>query len=167
MTPICTRKQSIALGLPNYFTGLPCKNGHIAERNCRKCECLECKAVQSKQWDKSNPELVSRRRKSYRVKHSKTIKQRQQKYYSDNRSAFVQRARDREIAKLQRTPSWANKEAIEFFYKYRPHGCHVDHVIPLQGKLVSGLHVETNLQWLPAKANLSKGNKFDMAQLVP
>ena len=59
-----------------------------------------------------------------------------------------------------RTPIWANKDAIKFFYECRPEGCHVDHIIPLRGKLINGLHIETNLQWMPATKNLSKGNKY-------
>lgn len=59
-----------------------------------------------------------------------------------------------------RTPSWACLDTIEKFYINCPKGYHVDHVIPLQGKLVSGLHIESNLQYLPAKDNLAKGNKF-------
>ena len=59
-----------------------------------------------------------------------------------------------------RTPSWACLESIEQIYINCPEGYHVDHEIPLQGKLVSGLHVEGNLQYLTAKDNLAKGNKF-------
>jgi len=61
----------------------------------------------------------------------------------------------------QRTPIWANFKAIEFFYECCPKGCHVDHIIPLRGKNISGLHIETNLQWLPAIENMKKGNKYD------
>lgn len=57
-------------------------------------------------------------------------------------------------------PPWANKEAIKQFYRNCPAGYHVDHIIPLRGRKVSGLHVMENLQYLLAKENLSKGNKF-------
>lgn len=64
-------------------------------------------------------------------------------------------------AKLKRTPKWADLGAIQQFYKNCPEGHHVDHIIPLQGKLVSGLHVLENLQYLPAAENCGKCNKFD------
>lgn len=60
----------------------------------------------------------------------------------------------------QRTPDWANMLLIEKFYKNCPEGYHVDHIIPLQGKVVSGLHVLENLQYLPAAINLSKNNNY-------
>lgn len=62
--------------------------------------------------------------------------------------------------KFKRTPKWANKESIKFFYECCPAGCEVDHIIPLQGKNISGLHIETNLQWLPFYQNRSKSNKW-------
>lgn len=66
-------------------------------------------------------------------------------------------------SKLQRTPSWVSKEelaSIELFYKNCPIGYQVDHIIPLQGDIVSGLHVLANLQYLTISENASKRNKF-------
>jgi hypothetical protein len=62
--------------------------------------------------------------------------------------------------KLQRTPAWANLDKIAEIYANCPEGYHVDHIIPLQGELVSGLHVENNLQYLSALENIQKSNKF-------
>ena len=62
--------------------------------------------------------------------------------------------------KIERTPVWANREAIKSIYERCPNGYHVDHVIPLRGKNVSGLHVADNLQILPAQENLKKSNKY-------
>ena len=59
------------------------------------------------------------------------------------------------------TPPWANLEAIKEFYANCPKGYHVDHIHPLQGELISGLHVENNLQYLTAEENLRKGNSFN------
>lgn len=66
-------------------------------------------------------------------------------------------------ASLQRTPVWADFVKIKQIYKNCPIGYHVDHIIPLNGKLVSGLHVENNLQYLLAKDNIVKSNKFILA----
>lgn len=57
------------------------------------------------------------------------------------------------------TPIWADLDKIAEIYRNRPEGMHVDHIYPLNGKLVSGLHVHQNLQYLPAKENLSKSNR--------
>jgi hypothetical protein len=60
----------------------------------------------------------------------------------------------------QATPVWSEIELIKEFYLKCPKGYHVDHIIPINGKNVSGLHVLKNLQYLPAKENLKKSNKF-------
>ena len=67
----------------------------------------------------------------------------------------------RELKKKQRVPTWANYRKIEEFYSQRPEGFHVDHIIPLNGKNVCGLHVEYNLQYLTPEDNTKKGNQND------
>lgn len=63
-------------------------------------------------------------------------------------------------SKAERTPNWADLNKIREIYANCPEGYHVDHIVPLHGKLVSGLHVENNLQYLPAIDNCKKNNKF-------
>jgi hypothetical protein len=66
----------------------------------------------------------------------------------------------RRAAKLKATPKFANLNKIKEVYKNCPKGYHVDHIIPLQGKNVCGLHVEWNLQYLTPSDNHSKSNKL-------
>jgi len=54
-------------------------------------------------------------------------------------------------------------EKIKEIYLNCPKGYHVDHIIPLKGNTVCGLHVENNLQYLKATENIRKGNKFCQA----
>lgn len=61
--------------------------------------------------------------------------------------------------KLNAIPKWADMRDIKKFYDNCPNGYHVDHIYPLAGKDVCGLHVIENLQYLPALENLKKGNK--------
>jgi predicted ATP-dependent endonuclease of OLD family len=78
----------------------------------------------------------------------------------------------RKAAKLQRIPCWLTPDdfwMIEQAYdicalrtKMTGIEWHVDHIIPLQGKLVSGLHMPYNLQVIPASINTAKGNKFEV-----
>ncbi len=93
---------------------------------------------------------------------------RQMKWKKDNKGYARHINRLRELAKKQRTPAWADLAAIRLIYeecaklieKHGPRSYHVDHIIPLQGKTVSGLHVENNLQILKSSDNLTKSNKY-------
>lgn len=62
----------------------------------------------------------------------------------------------------QSTPPWADKKAIRAFYaRARESGLEVDHIIPISGDLVSGLHAPNNLQMLSRSENARKNNRFD------
>ena len=65
------------------------------------------------------------------------------------------------VKKVQRIPKWANLKEIELIYARCPEGHDVDHIIPLNGKNVCGLHVEYNLQYLSKEDNNLKRNSFD------
>jgi hypothetical protein len=65
-----------------------------------------------------------------------------------------------------RTPSWANIEKIKSLYYKCAEGNHIDHIIPLRGELVCGLHVENNLQEISATENIAKSNMFDIDTFV-
>lgn len=62
--------------------------------------------------------------------------------------------------KKQRTPKWADLDKIKQFYSNCPRGYHVDHIVPLNGETVCGLHTIDNLQYLLASENIAKSNKL-------
>jgi hypothetical protein len=139
----------------------------------------------AKRWARENPERVrSSKRKRYLERQDEILEEKKE-YYKVNREKIlaykkvygkVNRGKrnateaKRNAEKLKRTPVWLNKDhlpEIEYFYwlardLYRTTGekYHVDHIVPLQGENVSGLHVPWNLQVLPADLNISKGNKY-------
>jgi hypothetical protein len=98
--------------------------------------------------------------KNYYNDNAEKIKERRKDYRCNARKEINSRTAKRRAAKLNRTPAWANQEKIQEIYKTCPDGHHVDHIVPLQGENVSGLHVHENLQHLPAAENLSKGNTY-------
>lgn len=59
------------------------------------------------------------------------------------------------------TPKWLDSKLLQEVHKNCPDGYQVDHIIPIQNELVSGLNVPWNLQYLTAFENNSKNNKFD------
>ena len=72
---------------------------------------------------------------------------------------------DKEELALRVVP-WTDKIAIREFYNNCPVGMVVDHYRPLRGKLVSGLHVLSNLRYMTREDNLAKSNKFEIADEI-
>ena len=130
--------------------------------------------VANKERTNANCAAYRRTNKEKIVAHYQANKERiiaRKRGYAQANSGKVNAvAAKRRSAKLQRTPNWLTVDdyhAIRTLYETaaaltKSTGIkhHVDHVIPLQGRTVSGFHCPTNLQILTQSENCSKHNKF-------
>jgi len=185
-----TREEAKRTGAKYYFTGQPCKHGHIAARKT-KGACVECLKVE---WEKAN---ITRADYFKEYNKSEAGQKAKREYYEKNKSTVIAKAQARsdeaknrykqkyketnpdlykELVSLRRrrfreaTPTWLTAEQrMEIRLKYRlaieksrftgiRHA--VDHIIPLQGETVCGLHVPWNLDVIPQEENLKKSNKL-------
>lgn len=133
--------------------------------------------AQAAKYREDNKEKEAARKKKYNEANKEKIAARDKKYNEANKEKRSMHTRvwcinnpgrksainaKRRAAKLRATPPWSDLVYIKSIYeKAAEAGMHVDHIIPLQGDLVCGLHVEHNLQLLTLSENSSKGNRFD------
>lgn len=140
-----------------------------------------------REWYQRNKELVKERSRKWSEENSEKVAESKTKWRQENREKHNAINREwwaenphkrtayqgkRRAAKLLRTPKWLTENdlfMIEEAYllaKIRTEltgfDWHVDHIYPLQGKKVSGLHVPANLQVIPGKENLKKSNKHEV-----
>jgi len=155
-----SRKEAKAQGLKHYFTGIQCINGHTTFRFTANSTCGECLLATHKNYLKT--EHGKAVQKAYdrgeKAKQAHRVRKKDPRVKKMNRRDGAKRR----AAKLERTPSWVDHEAISRIYLFCPNGYEVDHIIPLQGKLVSGLHVPDNLQYLTCTENRIKYNAFEI-----
>lgn len=185
-----TRAEAKAAGTKYYFTGEPCKHGHISPRKT-KGACVECLKVEWEQGNTTRAEYFRQYNKSNAGEEAK------QRYYEKNRVHVIARAQARPAAEKQAykskykqsnpdlyktltsfrrrrfrdaTPPWiTRKQKLEIRQLYQiaitmtqttGERYVVDHIIPLQGETVCGLHVPWNLRVTTQEENLKKSNKF-------
>lgn len=185
-----TRAEAKATGATHYFTGEPCKHGHVAPRKT-KGACIECV---KNEWKVSN-----KKRADYFAAYNQSDAGRAAKaaYYERNRDAVIARAQARPTEEKQAyrqkwkannvvqvradtkarrrkhrdaTPPWlTKKEKTEIRQLYQMaitmtkttgEQYVVDHIIPLRGDFVCGLHVPWNLRVITQAQNLEKSNKL-------
>ena len=170
MIKLITRKEAKSQGLTRYFTGKPCVHGHVDERKVANKTCVVCSHIAvakskakkpekyneiNQGWAKRNPDKV----RAIHLKRNRENPARRNLWTANYRSA-----------KDARQPPWLNAGHLfemESIYNYcaalRSAGLdyHVDHIVPLRGDNVSGLHVPWNLQVITGAENMSKGNRFN------
>jgi hypothetical protein len=125
------------------------------------------------QWSEANKEKMLQYSREWYARNTEGQRERRREYVKANLPKEVARNRGRAAEKLRATPAWANEFFIKEAYdlaarRSKATGIkwHVDHIVPLKSKRVSGLHVEHNLQVIPAVDNIRKGNRWwpDMAE---
>jgi len=107
-----------------------------------------------------HPEKYKEKWLEYSKNNKESIAAYGRKWRKENPGKNAAKQAKYKAARLQRTPAWADQDAILFFYECCPAGCEVDHIIPLQAENISGLHVAENLQWLPKSENRAKHNNW-------
>ena len=134
-----------------------------------KPEMVQKKRERDIQYRKANKESCRATILAWSANNPEKVKAYAKKTKANNKGRINAHTVKRRLAKINRTPAWLTEDdhwMIEQAYelaalrtKMFGFSWHVDHILPLQGKTVSGLHVPTNLQVIPAVDNIRKGNR--------
>jgi len=185
-----TREEAKKTGSKYYFTGQPCKHGHIALRKT-KGSCVECLKVewaegnvkraeyfkqynQSEAGQQAKAEYYERNKEVIKLKAMTRPNEQRQQYrkawketHPEEVKASTKHRRDKH---KQATPAWLtpeHKRQIKQLYidamtatRITGTAYVVDHIVPLRGEGVCGLHVPWNLQIMTRAENLKKSNKL-------
>ena len=177
-----TRQEARIAGDKTY-QGAPCKHSHTGMRYVINADCVEC--AMQRQTTSARKDYLRMYRKTntalrqYQIAYHKMYEQRAETKAARsaqrkaNPAQCAARSQKYATSKNNRTPTWLTAEdfwMMEQAYelaalrtKMFGFPWHVDHVVPLQGALVSGLHVPYNLQVIPGWANRSKSNRFPVS----
>ena len=133
-------------------------------RWCKECACKNAKVC----YDKRSPEERLKVKRAWQDSNREYVNHYNNEWRKRNPEKHAARQAKRRAYKLQAAPSWLNgtqKAHILRTYKLAKlmteatgQDYHVDHIVPLKGKNVCGLHVPWNLQVLRADLNLKKSN---------
>lgn len=121
----------------------------------------------NKLWADKNKDIRSQYNRERYQKDPQKQRELKKQYRKYNKSMIYYLNGTRRAQLRLAMPKWVNRKEIKSIYQHSYSVSittgirhHVDHIIPLKGKLVSGLHVPWNLQVIPWKENLTKGSKY-------
>lgn len=185
---ICMRENSKRIAEEKRKHKTPkthCKRGHerVPGNTLKNGACKTCAHMTSRKWyiehserskeidiksRKKNREKRIERAKKWNRENRERVNLNNRRWCKNNSHIINAFSKKYKISKIHRTPKWLTKEhiiEIKLIYELSklisnhvgiPH--HVDHIVPLRGKNVSGLHVPWNLRVIPAKENMKKHN---------
>lgn len=170
-------------GLRHYFTGKPCKNGHLEPRIAGCGTCLACAREKSLRHHHASPERAAEKARRFTDKNPgyveanrERINAASRKYRAENKPRYSMYRAKRRATQKRAVPSWFGEfdslvisEAYELA-KARGDATgtkwEVDHIVPLAGRTVCGLHVAGNIRVITAHENKRKSNTFNLEEHI-
>lgn len=168
-----TRKEALAKKAIRYYGRVCKKHPELGGLRRTRGGCIECKREADAVFRVNNKAKYRAAIDAWAARNPEKVKQYIKKSKTNNKGLVNATTAKRRHSQSKRTPVWLTEDEfwmMEQAYKLAAlrtkllgFPWQVDHILPLQGSLVSGLHVPYNLQVIPQADNVRKSNKFNVA----
>lgn len=158
-TKFCKKCQT-EKSLSEFYLSVPSRC-----KVCRNSHSTLWRKTHPKEWNnivrKSERKIPQSKKREWAKKFHERNPDWAKQYYQDNSHIWIHCSRVRQQKIKDQTPPWADMKKIKLIYQEaKLLSLEVDHIIPLRGEIVCGLHVEHNLQLLTKEENRKKSNNY-------
>lgn len=182
--PIITREEAKVQGLTRYFTGKPCKHGHIAERRASGWVCLECAKVLRVAYRAAKPNIERAKTARYRASHRDELGAKEKARYTARieeirakrnarRAASPDRYLKQERSYREKFPEKSREKARQYRLAYPERVAAWSRNRKARKKLAEGFHTAEDIQRIYqeqsgkcAYCKVKVGKKFHVDHIV-